>query len=496
MQLISLIIACLPTLARSAESNYVAGACPENYAGGDVFPSKSEAGAQFRDTVSPDYSLLWDVEYRDSYKVLTNTHTDDVFVLTQCGTAPPDAADVPAGATFVTVPVTAAATTSTTYIPFLEMLGERQALKAYGSSFDYVSSPCLRKMYRDGDVASAYDAATWSRDDQLLEDLGVEVTLADDWSADAFHAHVMTDTHEEAPNAVLKTAEYVEVAGLFFNREREATEIIERTIANYLCTRDAASAALGDKAPVKVLWSSYNDAAGGWSIASATAWYQELIEAAGGELLVPTEAGDVTDSWGYTYLSTAQLEALAADAAVWISPGPLGPEVLAGLDAPPVAAGRVFDNQGPRGSFDWFERRVVEPDTLLQDLAVALHPDVFDLERKWLRDVLANEPVGGVADEDLDAACPDVAAPYVFEASDLCGSGGGGSKKKKNSGSQTASIIAAVLVTVFVVAGVLALFWCTQGRPLQGMKTPPAVVAPAPEKAGSASTTSIPAAAP
>ena len=41
----------------------------------------------------------------------------------------------------VEVPLTKIATTSTTYLAFLEMLGERKALKSYQSSFQYVSSP-------------------------------------------------------------------------------------------------------------------------------------------------------------------------------------------------------------------------------------------------------------------------------------------------------------------------------------------------------------------
>ncbi len=85
--------------------------------------------------------------------------------------------------------------------------------------------------------------------------------------------------------------------------------------------------------------------------------------------------------------------------------------------------GRVFDNQGPRGANDWFERRVVEPDAVLQDLAVAFYPDASELEglsRKWLRDVRAGEPIGGVSDEDLDTACPDIDAPYEFSSTDMC----------------------------------------------------------------------------
>ena len=85
--------------------------------------------------------------------------------------------------------------------------------------------------------------------------------------------------------------------------------------------------------------------------------------------------------------------------------------------------GRVFDNQGPRGANDWFERRVVEPDAMLQDLALAFYPDdgpTATFSRKWLRDVRAGEPIGGVADEDLDAACPDIDAPYEFSSTEMC----------------------------------------------------------------------------
>ena len=85
--------------------------------------------------------------------------------------------------------------------------------------------------------------------------------------------------------------------------------------------------------------------------------------------------------------------------------------------------GRVFDNQGPRGANDWFERSVVEPDAMLQDLALAFYPDdgpTATFSRKWLRDVRAGEPIGGVADEDLDAACPDIDAPYEFSSTEMC----------------------------------------------------------------------------
>ena len=60
---------------------------------------------------------------------------------------------------------------------------------------------------------------------------------------------------------------------------------------------------------------------------------------------------------------------------------------------------------------------------MLQDLALAFYPDdgpTATFSRKWLRDVRAGEPIGGVSDEDLDTACPDIDAPYEFSSTDMC----------------------------------------------------------------------------
>ena len=139
----ALVLALVATSANAITDNFVDGQCATND-GADHFPYKSEAGAQFADVISADYSLLWEVQYEDDYKIVKNTKTGDVHVLHQCGLEPPSNEELPAYAkdgTLVEVPLTKIATTSTTYLAFLEMLGERKALKSYQSSFQYVSSP-------------------------------------------------------------------------------------------------------------------------------------------------------------------------------------------------------------------------------------------------------------------------------------------------------------------------------------------------------------------
>ena len=182
---------------------------------------------------------------------------------------------------------------------------------------------------------------------------------------------------------------------------------------------------------------------------------------------------------------------------MFISPGPWEDQDVSSLKA--WQNGRVFDNQGPRGANDWFERRVVEPDAVLQDLAVAFYPDATELEglsRKWLRDVVAEEPVGGVSDEDLDTACPDIDAPYEFSSTEICArdslwitstpraddgpattTEGSSSSSKKNSSPNAASggiIAVAVLASALVLLVVGGLSYYANRR-----LPPPAAAPPA-----------------
>ena len=63
----------LAVLGRTASAaNYVGGQCVVGVTSGDLFPDKCAYGTQFTQTVAADYSLLWEVAYYDSYKVVKN----------------------------------------------------------------------------------------------------------------------------------------------------------------------------------------------------------------------------------------------------------------------------------------------------------------------------------------------------------------------------------------------------------------------------------------
>ena len=104
-----------------------------------------------------------------TYKVITNSYSGQTTVAYQCGTPVPNiTADL-----LVSVPITKAAFTTTTYIPWIELLGMRTTIKAYTSDFSYVTSACLNQLYDEGETVSV--ASGWSYDNAALEALNVSV---------------------------------------------------------------------------------------------------------------------------------------------------------------------------------------------------------------------------------------------------------------------------------------------------------------------------------
>ena len=75
--------------------------------------------------------------------MVTQENDNKKTVVYQCGTGKPNiAADL-----FVEAPVTSVAITSTTYVPWIELLGERSSIKHYTWSAGDISSTCLAKQF-------------------------------------------------------------------------------------------------------------------------------------------------------------------------------------------------------------------------------------------------------------------------------------------------------------------------------------------------------------
>lgn len=447
-------------------TNLVDGKCadgydPEVHGSIDFFPYQSTGGSAFKGKASADFSLLWDVSYHGTYKLLVNHLREETYVLWQCGTERPE---IEGAAAYFEVPVSRVATTSTTYMPYIEIIGERTKMVAYTSTFDWVSSPCLQRLHRDGYIREAFNASTGAF---TLKDDEVDVTIADEWTVDRVpKGYSITDTHEDT---VFQVAEYVEVVGLFFNREHEATLAVERILNAYNCLKDQIVV----QTPKKAVLAGYVASADAFSIAACPAWYCEVVRDAGGEIIEFKGEGAV-EMWGYKFMSLEQLLVLAADADVYISDAPLPDPghnttdtLLAELGIP------VFDSQGPLGYNDWWERRLAEPEAVLSDFAAIFWPETYGATRNFFRDISAGEPAGSmVPDDALDAACPNPDAPYHYLLSaaadclanqqrkaDAASKSGSKNKKSSSKASTTLIIILAVLLGVFALALVALLFY-------------------------------------
>ncbi|KAK5821667.1 hypothetical protein F5H01DRAFT_158051 [Linnemannia elongata] len=122
----------------------------------DYFPSK----------INVDNAALFKVRYANNYKVVTNTAGKKDFVLYQCGTTPPPASQFANDTIFVSVPVQAVASLTTTSVAYIEMLGKRSALKVVDTE-GLVSSPCVQLGLEKGEIVGLEDANKTLRAEQF-----------------------------------------------------------------------------------------------------------------------------------------------------------------------------------------------------------------------------------------------------------------------------------------------------------------------------------------
>ncbi|KAG0081946.1 hypothetical protein BGZ90_002357, partial [Linnemannia elongata] len=113
-----------------------------------------------------DNAALFKVRYANNYKVVTNTAGKKDFVLYQCGTTPPSASQFANDTIFVSVPVQAVASLTTTSVAYIEMLGKRSALKVVDTE-GLVSSPCVQLGLEKGEIVGLEDANKTLRAEQF-----------------------------------------------------------------------------------------------------------------------------------------------------------------------------------------------------------------------------------------------------------------------------------------------------------------------------------------
>lgn len=368
----------------------------------DYFPQK----------MVPSFSKGFTISYHKTYKIINNTAATSVYVGYQCGAPKPTVEMLGFTPTaFVELPVARIGVLSTTELPWVEFLGDRESIKVVDTPA-FVSSPCLQRLIQEGSIVN--------KSGMVTADLDATFCTAG-WGCDSVPPEanpVPIAAHTES--SLLGTAEWIQYIAAFFNREAAAKDVINSVSTMMDCHVSSVKPLLTNVAQKpKVLWAYYSDYPGweAWYPGTCPNYYCELIEKAGGEVMsfdsppgnnhsAFFEVAKSADVWFYAGTNWGKLPSFNLSSH------------LAATTA--VVNNAVYDFQ-KAGQYDWFESRMAEPDVVLEDVISIVHPAANQgHERVWWRKVDGTEEIGGVK----VAKCADTRSPLVLKA-DACKSGDG-----------------------------------------------------------------------
>ncbi|KAF9934396.1 hypothetical protein FBU30_002220 [Linnemannia zychae] len=353
----------------------------------------------FQDKITVDNAALFKVRYDKNYKVVTNTAmgVNKDFVLYQCGTTPPAASNFANGTVFISVPVKAAASLTTTSVTYLEMLGKRSALKVVDTE-GLVSSPCVQLGLEKGEIVGLEDNNLTLRAEQFK---GADIVFSG-FSVENGTETETVITSETSDPGPLNRAEWLEFYSTFFNLEGPAQKLTASINNNYNCFKAAANAK--PNKPI-VAWSSYvapstfNNNTASWTLSGAD-YKRILTQDAGAQFYNGTAKS--------TFATSAEFLESLKTVDVIIDETFSGSDMTAfltsyGLTGANTADYKFLQNKAvfrqdglvnPNDGRDWFGGAVAMADATLQDVIRAVHPEVLpsDVKYNWLRNIANNEP--------------------------------------------------------------------------------------------------------
>lgn len=377
--LLATLVISLPTFAQDA-TNLTKECVAEYDPTVDYFPNKTEV------TDAENFT----VEYFNNYKVVTVTDAFDSatpfeYVLVQCGTPAPDAAEFAEDAQFIEVPAGDIIALSTTQLPHLQALGLLDHLIGL-DSFLYVNTPEVRNAIEEGSLIEVGSGSAINVEMVLEADPDVVMTFGFDPAFDAhpilIESGIFTALNAEWREATpLGRAEWIKYTALFYNEEAAAESVYNDITTAYEEARTLASSIPEEDRPV-VLWNTYSTFSEAWSIPGVETYVGALIQDAGGQIALGDTATE--DS---AMLSFESVYDGALDADIWMT-GAFGVLTLDDIiaqdaryaDFAAVANGRVWNNDlvvNENGGNDYFELGVTNPQLILQDLVAIFHPELL-----------------------------------------------------------------------------------------------------------------------
>lgn len=300
-----------------------------------------------------------------------------------------DASQVPdslSAIPFIRTPVERVVIMSTTFVPFIDTLGESHTISGV-SGVKNLYDPRLRKKHEDGalkevgsDQAMKYETIVALNPDVVFM-FGVKagiMQVAGKLSEAGIQVVICADYLEPHP---LGRAEWLRFFSVFYGKEKLAEAIFNRIRSRYLSLAEkaVAPARKNREKPLVMMGLPWKDA---WYVAGGKSFAAVLVEDAGGNYIFRDD-----DHAEAKMLSVEAVYTRALEADVWINPG-IAADLQQVLDhderfgeLKAFRQQRVFNNNrrmGPGGGNDYWESGVLHPDRILEDLVRIFHDSIPD----------------------------------------------------------------------------------------------------------------------
>lgn len=280
----------------------------------------------------------------------------------------------------IKIPINSIVATSTTHIPFIELLNEQEKIVGFPNT-NFISSPKTRKLIDDNklkelghpenintetlvalnpDVVIGFSLTSNNKMFNIIEQIGIPVILNGDWL-------------EETP---LGRAEWIKFYGVLFNKEKEADSIFNSIEKNYL---EATKIAKKSKeTPTLLAGGLFKDV---WYLPAGDSFEATFLRDANVNYLWNESKGK-----GSLALNIESVFEKGKNASIWISPS--FHESLQELEETNAMYSQFkafqtkniysyMKTKGATGGIIYFELSPTRPDFVLKDLIKIAHPELL-----------------------------------------------------------------------------------------------------------------------
>lgn len=282
--------------------------------------------------------------------------------------------------TTIQVPLQTIVVTSTTNIPFLEMLGIEKSLVGFPHT-DYVSSEKTRKLIHAGRIKNIGQNEKLNMEQLIDLNPNLIVTFGidnnnpaiDNLQKSGLKVLVQADWMEQTP---LGKAEWIKLYGALFGKQKEAKTIFDGIVKNY---NDAKQLVASQQPTATVLYGSmYGDQ---WYVAKGNSWVAQFMKDAKANYLWANVNGS-----GSLSLPFEKVLEKAKTAQYWIATGSF--KSIAELknsnphynqfDALQAKNVYTFESKlGATGGTIYYELAPSRPDLVLKDCIKIFHPELL-----------------------------------------------------------------------------------------------------------------------